>query len=165
MDEVLADGDGRLLIEPRLVLVDCRLPMERIEEEHPDLWNYLRLGEDSAATGTICRRRRVWYHQEHRDPSPFLFANMARPTAGGRPFRFILNESAAIATNSYLMMYPKAEMAKAMATDPGLKRRVWRALRAIPMEDLIAEGRTYGRGLVKLEPRELGRVRGSVSLH
>lgn len=44
VDEVRADGDGHPLVEPRLVLLDCRLTMEEIEEEYPDLCRYLRLG-------------------------------------------------------------------------------------------------------------------------
>ena len=36
-----------------------------------------------------------------------------------------------------------------MDADPGLTRRVWQALRAIPMDDLSAEGRTYPGGLHK----------------
>ena len=92
-------------------------------------------------------------------PPPFLCNYMGRPSAAGRrPFRFILNRSRAVAGNGYLMMYPKPELEEMMGDDPDLKRRVWEALRAIPMDALIAQGRTYPGGLHKLEPRELERV-------
>jgi hypothetical protein len=77
-------------------------------------------------------------------------------TGKGRPFRFILNHSKATATNVYLMLYPKPALAKVLLDKPELLKDVWQALDRISDEALMGEGRVYGGGLHKLEPRELG---------
>lgn len=76
----------------------------------------------------------------------------------GKPFRFILNHSRATAANVYLLMYPRAAAAHALRDNPALAHQIWQALRDIPAEALLAEGRVYGGGLHKIEPRELGNV-------
>ena len=45
-----------------------------------------------------------------------------------------------------------------MKRDSALIDRIWRVLNAIPPEQLIGEGRVYGGGLHKLEPKELANV-------
>ena len=60
--------------------------------------------------------------------------------------------------NVYLAMYPTPILARAIARDPGLIRRVWQALNAITPDQLLGEGRVYGGGLHKLEPNELASV-------
>ncbi len=77
---------------------------------------------------------------------------------GGRPFRFILNHSRATAANVYLVLYPKPVLARTLASNPELTRKVWVALNAIKPTILIGEGRVYGGGLHKLEPKELGNL-------
>jgi hypothetical protein len=72
-----------------------------------------------------------------------------------KPFRFILNHSKAIAPNVYLMMYPKAELKNLLSKNPELIKSIWNTLNLIPIQSLIHEGRVYGDGLHKLEPREL----------
>ena len=72
-------------------------------------------------------------------------------------FRFILNESDAITTNVYLMLYPKRQYARRL-NDKSVLNAVWRSLNEIPPENLVSGGRTYGGGLHKLEPRELMRL-------
>ena len=76
----------------------------------------------------------------------------------GRPFRFILNHSNATASNVYLMLYPKKGLDKAIAESLQLKQQVWNFLNGIDSKDMLNEGRVYGGGLHKLEPKELGRV-------
>jgi hypothetical protein len=75
---------------------------------------------------------------------------------GGKPFRFILNHSKATAANVYLLLYPKPVLAQALHQHPHLSQAVWQALRNISVERLIGEGRVYGGGLHKMEPKELG---------
>ncbi len=58
-------------------------------------------------------------------------------------------------------MYPTLPLARAMAQDPELIRHVWRALNAITPDKLLREGRVYGGGLHKLEPKELANVDAS----
>ena len=45
-----------------------------------------------------------------------------------------------------------------MAESPQLKRQVWEFLNDIGSKEMLNEGRVYGGGLHKLEPREFGRV-------
>ena len=62
----------------------------------------------------------------------------------------------ATATNVYLMLYPKPALAKVLLNKPELLKKVWQALDRMDDEALMGEGRVYGGGLHKLEPRELG---------
>lgn len=55
-------------------------------------------------------------------------------------------------------MYPLLWVSQALEREPGLAREVWQALKRISEEDMIQEGRVYGGGLHKLEPRELSKV-------
>ncbi len=45
-----------------------------------------------------------------------------------------------------------------MAQDPDLLDGIWRQLNLITPGDLLGEGRVYGGGLWKLEPKELAKV-------
>jgi len=158
-DEVCADANGDPLIEPRLLLLDCRLPEADVRDRYPGLWEYLQTG---VAAGLNCRylcgSRSPWYAQEERAPAPFLCTYMGRSSGKTGAFRFILNRSCAVATNVYLMLYPRAGLARMLQDDPMLTRRVYSALQDIPGDDLIGAGRVYGGGLHKLEPKELSAV-------
>jgi len=97
--------------------------------------------------------------RSHTVPAPPGFFNLlfsSCPTGRGRPFRFIRNHSMAMATNVYLMLYPKPALAKVLLEKPELLKEVWQAFDRISDEVLMGEGRVYGGGLHKLEPRELG---------
>lgn len=80
---------------------------------------------------------------------------MGRGRQGGKPFRFILNNSQATACNTYLLLYPKPRFAPLFEADPGLIRVCWEFLNQIDPEELLGYGRVYGGGLHKLEPKEL----------
>ncbi len=56
------------------------------------------------------------------------------------------------------MLYPKPVLAKYLSGSPVLVRRVWERLTMITGETLVGEGRIYGGGLHKLEPKELANV-------
>jgi hypothetical protein len=75
-----------------------------------------------------------------------------------RPFRFIRNRSQATAANVYLMLYPRPSMTRAVEREPALLRAVWDGLRRVPVTALLGEGRVYGGGLHKLEPKELANL-------
>jgi hypothetical protein len=75
-----------------------------------------------------------------------------------KPFRFILNRSQATAANVYLLLYPKPVLARALAGNPALDRQVWEFLNNIDAATLLGEGRVYGGGLYKMEPKELANV-------
>ena len=159
-DEVDADETGCPILERRLFLLDCKLPEDYIESRYPALWAYLREGRArGVADRYLCRRRSPWYAQENRPAAAFLCTYLGRSGNGNRrPFRFILNHSRATAPNVYLMLYPKGQFAETLRKSPGLKRRVWEFLNGICPEKMLGEGRVYGGGLYKLEPKELGRV-------
>ena len=63
-----------------------------------------------------------------------------------------------MAANVYLMLYPKQPLLRALEDKPDLKRRVWEFLNDISPNTMLGEGRVYGGGLHKLEPKELGNV-------
>ena len=156
-DEVLSDKMGNPFLRHRLFLLDSHLEEAVIRKRYPKLWAYLKEGKARGiAERYLCRHRTLWYTQENRPPAPFLCTYLGRSDAkSGRPFRFILNHSDATAANVYLMLYPKPELELAMANDPSLTRRVWVALQDIAPQALTLNGRVYGGGLHKLEPREL----------
>lgn len=56
------------------------------------------------------------------------------------------------------MLYPKQPLSDALAGDPALALEIWRFLNSIPSETLLGEGRVYGGGLYKMEPKELANV-------
>jgi len=58
--------------------------------------------------------------------------------------------------NRPLILYPKPALAKAFLDQPELHKKVWQALDRMNDETLMGEGRVYGGGLHKLEPKELG---------
>jgi adenine-specific DNA-methyltransferase len=157
-DEIKADATGLPLLPQRHFLLTCDLPEEKIRSYYPTLWTYLETGARRGLTERyICRHRSPWYAQEDRPAAPFLCTYMGRQLNGRRsPFRFLLNHSKATALNVYLMLYPRALLWKLLKATPGLAKRVWQALQKIPFETLLSEGRVYGGGLHKLEPKELG---------
>lgn len=157
-DEVESDDKGEPLLDVKRFLLSCDLPEEVVRLSYPDLWHYLQKGvEDGIGDRYLCRHRSPWYSQEHRLPAPILCTYMnRRKAADGKLFRFILNHSRATAPNVYLMLYPKPVLRSAFEVHPKLLREVWSALTTMAPETLLGEGRVYGGGLHKIEPKELG---------
>lgn len=165
-NEIQADGDGNPHLAETRLLLDCNLPMERLRTEYPSLYQYLEKGIDEGINErTLCKSRRPWYSQEKRSPAPLLCTYMGRHLSSSSPFRFILNNSNAIVTNTYLMMYPRPYLAQMLVITPGLLKEVWQALNKISIDRLKAEGRVYGGGLYKLEPGELSNIPADSILH
>lgn len=160
VNEVFSDIDGFPKLENQYFLLNPDMHEREIAENHSKLWRYLKTGEKTTALKYICRNRKIWYQQERREPTPFLCSYMGRGRDGNPlPFRFILNHSNAVVTNTYLMLYPKKELARLIAVSPQAAEQIWSSLNAITADDLQAEGRVYGGGLRKIEPNELARVR------
>ena len=159
-EEIAADAQGNPVLDRRLFLLDCRLEEGVIRKTYPTLWAYLEEGKTRGiAARYLCQHRKPWYAQEDRPPAPFVCTYLGRSNKkSGRPFRFILNQSRATAANVYLMLYPRESLARALEDTPGLKRRVWEFLNEIGPQAMLGEGRVYGGGLHKLEPKELGNV-------
>ncbi|TMC14962.1 MAG: SAM-dependent DNA methyltransferase [Chloroflexi bacterium] len=160
LDEVHADDKGYPLLESNLFLLDCHLPEEEVKAKYTSLWRYLQIGiETEVHKGYICSNRQPWYTQEKRPACLFLCAYMGRKNAKkDKPFRFLLNHSKATATNAYHMLYPRPFLQKALEQTPEIIQPLWQALCAIPSEILVDEGRVYGGGLHKMEPKELANV-------
>ena len=159
-DEIKARKDGSPDIDRRLFLLDTRLPEEDIRKRFPSLAAYLEEGKAKGLQERyLCKNRALWYSQEDRSPAPIVCTYLGRSDSkSGRPFRFILNGSHATIANVYLALYPTPLMAREMDRDPSFLRKVWSALNALPPDVLLGEGRVYGGGLHKLEPRELSNV-------
>lgn len=156
-DEVFADEQGNPILDRKLFLLTCKLHPEELRISHPYVWSYLQRGIDAGIPKRyLCNHRSLWYLQEARNPTPFLCTYMGRSQSkSSKPFRFILNHSKAIAPNVYLMMYPKPKLAAMLSSHPEQLKIVWQALNSIPTQNLVHEGRVYGDGLHKLEPKEL----------
>jgi hypothetical protein len=56
------------------------------------------------------------------------------------------------------MLYPKGELKAALNTRPDLYPIVFAYLQSVTGEHLISQGRVYGGGLHKLEPKELANL-------
>jgi adenine-specific DNA-methyltransferase len=65
---------------------------------------------------------------------------------------------AALASNLYLLLFPKGTSARGAARRCAAFPAVFQALRKIDTDAFIREGRVYGGGLYKMEPKELGRL-------
>lgn len=157
-DVVNADAGGMPEIDGRLLLFDCRVPPDELERTEPKTAAYVRLGEAADVhKGYLASRREPWYAQERRSPAPLLVTYMGRSLKGRPPFRIVLNNSKAVATNVYLMLYPKPLLDKAVNSAAG-REVLWRALRRTIEAEWTSSGRVYGGGLHKVEPSELGRM-------
>ena len=154
-DVVATDRDGVPKLERPLFVFDCHLPLEVLERTEPRTADYLKRGEsEGVSQGYLASRRDPWYSLEGRDPAPFLCTYMGRSPNGAAPFRVILNRSQAIATNVYLMLYPKKPLRRELAGE-SKERRVLASLNRIVETEWETSRRVYGGGLYKVEPREL----------
>lgn len=159
-DVIEADRNGNPLLGKSLFLLSCTLPESEVQERHPYLWKYLQSGIEAGINQRyLCKHREPWYSQENRPAAPFVLTYMGRTGVKSEaPFRFILNRSRATAANVYLMLYPKPPLAKAIDSNPDCIQAIWQGLNAITGEMFTDEGRVYGGGLHKIEPKELANV-------
>lgn len=166
-DKIRADEQGVPLIRDQRYLLSCDLPEHEVKKNYPALWRYFERGLEAGVNKRyLCQHREPWYSQEQRAPAMFLCTYMGRPTQkSDSPFRFVLNHSTAIAANVYLMLYPKPELAATLRGNPGLIEKIWQALSALTAATLVHEGRLYGGGLHKLEPKELANVPAETMLN
>lgn len=157
-DVINAGSDGYPLIEPSLVLLDCDLAEEEVVRL-PALKAYLDEGlSQGIAERYIPSHRAPWFKQEDRPAAPILCSYMSRNKAGTSGLRFFRNHSQATAPNVYLMLYPKPFLKQAIEVTPELLDEIFDLLKQASHEHLLYEGRTYGGGLNKIEPKELARV-------
>jgi len=161
--DALQDGTPDVL--PRCYLLDCSEAEERIEAKWPRFYEYLQGGKSQKIhEAYLCSHRVPWYSQEQRPPAPFLCTYMGRTRNGKHPFRFIWNRSQATAHNVYLMLYPTGPLQAALKAHPELHVEVFEALQRITPGQLVSEGRVYGGGLHKVEPKELAQIPARIVL-
>ncbi len=161
MNEIASDEFGNPILDNPMFLMDCRLPEAVVQRKYPRLWRYLQAGKERGVPDRyLCQHRSPWYIQENRPATAFICTYLGRGNAksGQPPFRFILNNSCATVTNVYLALYPKQILRQVISGNPSLTRRVWKILNNIGPEKMLQEGRVYGGGLHKLEPKELANV-------
>jgi len=158
-DIIDSRADGAPAVSPQLYLLDCSEPEEKIKANWPRFYAYLQKGREEHIQASYLASHRVpWYSQEQRPPAPFLCTYMGRSAKGKHPFRFIWNRSDATAHNVYLMLYPKSRLQNVLRNHPQLAARVFDALQSVTPGQFISEGRVYGGGLHKVEPKELAQI-------
>lgn len=150
------DDRGWPIIKNIYILIDCDIPEDQLNKECPELYNYFEKNNaDNLKERYLIKSRSLWYKQEKRIPPRFLCTYFGRKKSGKRSFRFIFNKSDAVATNAYLLMYPKEPLVKLLEKDNSYYEKIYGCLQEINEGSLIDNGRIYGGGLYKLEPKEL----------
>ena len=158
-DIVESNTDGWPAVEPQLCVIDCELSEEDIASLYPRFGEYLARGRhEGILERNLVRSRKPWYRQEQRRPTAFLCTYMGRGSTGRLPLRFIWNKSDAIATNAYLMLYPKRKLTDVMRDRPRAHEELFASLQRAASTTIGHQARTYSGGLRKIEPRELLRV-------
>lgn len=152
-----SDENGVPILPDARFLLDCRLPPEVVRVRYPHVWDYLLLGEaEGIPDAYLCSRRKPWYLQERRETPLFLATYMARSrSADSHPFRFFLNLSLAVATNVFLLLYPKHRLRTLLGESRERMTELLQLLNSLEPSSVLNGGRTYGGGLHKLEPSEL----------
>ena len=158
--EIKADKNGYPIIEKRLFVLDSKLSIDKIQIIYPTLYDYLQEGiQRGVLNRYICKNRKIWYSQENRHESNFYCTYIGRSdNKNKKPFRFILNYSKAIVSNSYLVLYPKENLRKKIEYQPELLKQIKESLNQISTKAMLQEGRVYGGGMHKLEPKELSNI-------
>ncbi|MDR1545374.1 MAG: Eco57I restriction-modification methylase domain-containing protein [Deltaproteobacteria bacterium] len=158
-NEIFADTEGNPILTQQLFLLNCHLPDYIIISQYPSLWHYLETGQKIISKLYLCSQRKYWYWQEQREPPLYVCTYMGRGQQNSNQvFKFILNHSKAIVTNSYLSLYPKFNLKNAILNNPQLKKDILIILNNLNSDMISQEGRIYGGGLKKIEPSELLKV-------
>lgn len=153
-------ADGYPRVHPQLCLIDSALSEEQIRMQYPSFAEYLsQAGGLGILNRNLVRNRRPWYKQERRRPAPFLCTYMGRGRPDTPPIRFIWNKSDAIATNTYIMLYPRTRLASLLQTRPALNGKLFALLQETAKTTMSETYRVHAGGLHKMEPGELLKVR------
>jgi len=154
-----AENDGYPTLEQQLVVFDSDISQRTIEEEYPDVWKFLTSEAAKAIRARyLIMKRSPWYRQEQRQPAPYMLTYMGRSKDLAKPFRFIWNQSDAIGSNLYLLLYPRKPLAEFLDRHLNRREAIFNMLDGITSGMLKESGRVYGGGLHKMEPRELASI-------
>ena len=154
---IFSDEYGYPCIDEQLSLIDCNIPESFLKEKYPEMWEYLNKAKElNLMSRYLIKKRNLWYKQEQRPTPIFLCTYFGKEKENSAPLRFIWNKSNAIATNVYLLLYPKGKLQNLLEKNPSLQKNVYQYLTCISKNTMENGGRVYGGGLYKLEPSELG---------
>lgn len=157
---IQSDSVGLPIVEKQLFVLNTLLTIEKIKEIYPTLYEYLEEGiKREVNQRHLCKTRKFWYYQEQRKSSLFYCSYIGRAKDSGKsPFKFIYNESKAIVNNSYLILYPLPNLEEVLNKYPQLASKIISCLNNLDASFMTDEGRIYGGGMQKMEPKELGNV-------
>ena len=156
-----AKDDGYPDVEPQMALIDCDLDEEIIKSKYPAFYDYLQKAKQKDKDGkaivdrTLVKSRKPWYKQELRNPPLFLLSYMGRNKKDLPPLYFLLNQSDAVALNTYLLLYPKPWLMDIIGNNELLCKKLLSALNDSAKKIIAQQTRVYSGGLQKLEPNEL----------
>jgi adenine-specific DNA-methyltransferase len=151
--------DGYPAVDPQLCVIDTEMNEKQISTQYPKMWKYLQDGVKSGLlAGHLIGKRKPWYKQEQRDPALFVCTYMGRASANQPGIHFLWNKSDAIATNTYLMLYPRPGLKKLLDEKPAYTAKVFALLKAATHKSVATSSRTHAGGLLKIEPSELRAV-------
>lgn len=143
-DHIRSDSSWIPVNADRRCLLDCTgCSLDELPET---VRACLASGAAATAKKNLCASRQVWYGQERRRPAHLLRSYMGRGADGGAPVRFILNDSDAVANNSFLVLYPKGALAKELDAGPNGWNEAWRMLLDIKGDTIRRVGRSCGGG-------------------
>lgn len=154
-----SEDDGAPIIPKLTVVFDCSIEQKKLIEKYPQLVAFFDEAESlGLKERTLIKSRNLWYKQEQRAPAPFLCTYMGRGSKNKNPIRFLQNKSEAIATNAYIMMYPRQPLKDFMDSSEENRDKVFKLLLDIENSTLSEGFRTYAGGLKKIEPTSLKAV-------
>ncbi len=155
-DVIEKDKDGYPIVKKQLSIIDCDLSEENIKKSYPQFYKYLQSGiEKGLLSRSLIRARKIWYSQEKRNPTYFLCTYMGRGSKNFYPIRFLFNKSDAVATNSYLFLYPNEILSNAINENTVSLEEIFNLLKDIEKSGFEGYTRVYGGGLKKIEPKDL----------
>lgn len=151
--------DGYPSVDRQMCVLDCDLSEEVIRDRYPSLMSYLNQGKNEGVlNGYLVSRRSPWFKQEQREPAPFLCTYMGKAHGDKPAIRFLRNKSDAIATNTYLLLYPHPAVKALLKKCPELTDEVFAALKESSWNSVNDLARSHAGGLLKIEPKDLEEV-------
>lgn len=156
---IASDDNGNPLVQRRYYVFSSDIDEDALLQKYPHLDRYFAEASKLGVRNRyLVRKRKIWYQQEFRLPAPFMCTYMGRSIDGSLPVKFIRNESKAIATNSFMLIYPSPKIFKHELQEDELESLFNDVLCKIQFDDLESQTRTYSGGLKKLEPKDLANI-------